>query len=352
VAPILTAGFILSLYSSAGCNFIDLSVGFVPNNAAWNQSRAELGLFYYYDNSTVVSDNKYQQTFHEGCVRYTDDFDDAIVSKDRTWKVARVMASIALSGSLLATITIWIIILSPVPVQCVWPGILLPTSMLAFIAEGSKFLFFDIALCRNAVWFPSGVDSLPEEAASCGLGPSAFVGIAAGSLHLVALLAVCMESPRKRKLNPDYGRNYDLTADEEALEASLPKNDVRDSYRGYMEEDPSMLEEDIYTAGPQESIISEVDAPSSNHTTSEGDNSTVSTDQKSNHSGSLKKSSGSKEAPYSSLDNNDVSPPPRVSESRIAVMSKMQLQSQNSGSSDLIATLVQDLDSSLAKDFK
>lgn len=363
VAPLVTTGFLLSFYSSVDCHFVDLNVGFTPNNVAWNRSRADLGLFYYYDNSTeaLVSDNKYRQTFHEGCVWYTDEFNDAIVARDRTWKVARVMAYIAVAGSLLATLCIWFILLTPVPVKCLWPGILLPSLMIAFIAEGSKFLFFDMTLCRNEVWFPSGSDSLPEEAVSCELGQSAFIGIAAGSLHMVALFAVCMKSPRKRKLDPTYAANCGSRIDDdEVIEATMRHEDhPRRGLGIYVGEDASMLDDDIYTAGsqtpyfdddfyteePQPSILS--DTPS-HRTASEGDSSTASTELKSQHSGSIKKP-GSIEKVTSSFisESNDRSHTSKVSESRIAVMSKLQLQSQDSGSSELIATLVQDLDQSL-----
>ena len=363
VAPIVTTGFLLSAYSSAGCHFIDLNVGFTPNNVAWNQSHADLGLFYYYDNSTeaLVSDNKYRQTLHEGCVWYTDEFNDAIVSKDRTWKVARVMAYIAVAGSLLATLSIWFILLTPMPVKCLWPGVLLPGSMLAFIAEGSKFLFFDLALCRTEVWFPSGADSLPEKADSCELGQSAYIGIAAGALHLVALLAVCMKSPKKRKLDPNYATNYGSRIDDdEVIEATMRHEDPRRSNGIYVGEDVSMLDDDIYTAGsqtpyfeddiygeePQPSILS--DTPSHRTASDDEVSSTGSTEQKSQLSGSIKKPASPENVTSSfKPESNNRSHPSKVSESRIAVMSKMQLQTQNSGSSELIATLVHDLDQSL-----
>jgi hypothetical protein len=265
VAPFITIGCVLSLYSSAGCNYIDLSVGFVPSNEAaivagnnnnyTSSDTLHLGFFFRNQhlhrhdiasiaanegdeeqqpkqierktategdaNKNNVKDNnintttsssysgrmnhRYREMFHEGCVWYDAAFEESIIARDRTWRVGRIIALIAGAASLSALVTIWSILLLPTPLGCVWPTILLPATMLSFIAEGSKFLLFDAAVCRNAMWYPSGVDSLPEVADDCAIGSSAYFGIAAAVLHFVSLLCVCLYAPEKRKLDPDFG---------------------------------------------------------------------------------------------------------------------------------------------------
>jgi hypothetical protein len=332
VAPIVTAGFFFSLYSSAGCQFIDLDVGFTPNNPAWNVSRAELGLFYYHDRSVSFGEETSNDIFYNGCIWYTNSFQEKIIDQDRTWKVSRVMAMIAVSSSLLVALTVWLIVLTPIPTECVWPGLLLPNTMLSFIAEGSKFLLFDIALCQNEVWFPSGVDSQPEAAESCGLGSSAFFGIAAGVTHLVALIAICWKTPKKRTLDPSYGLG-DQPEGGAAMDTSSYA--FHDDYRGVRKDpsvvaqDPSLLDEDIYTEGP---------SPTNN---------------------SLLLKAGDDSAPgYTSQDDDSSDPlteepvaeAPRISESRMAALSKMGAVAPEPSPQQMIEDLLSELDTSLAEE--
>jgi hypothetical protein len=229
----MTAACLLSLYSSSGCEFLELSVGFTPINAAMNQSEFNFGLFYYQPIVSAVAaaeeqegedhltkeENKLQEVLFGGCKAYTSAITADYIQKDRTWKVARIMAMIAAATAGIGSILAWSFVITPLSPNCAWPGILLPLVMIAFIAEGSKFLIFDIALCRNSLWLPSGVDSLPQSAESCELGTSALAGIAAGSLLLVVLLAVCLKVPEYRDLDPDYGVVY-ATGSEHDVEAA------------------------------------------------------------------------------------------------------------------------------------
>jgi hypothetical protein len=102
IAPIITSGCLLSLYSSFGCDFVRLEVGFTPSNQAWNQSSADLGLFYMY--TGYESDNKFEQNLLQGCSWYTDSFDYSFIDGDRTWKVARIMALISGAAGITATV--------------------------------------------------------------------------------------------------------------------------------------------------------------------------------------------------------------------------------------------------------
>jgi hypothetical protein len=242
VAPLITAACLLSLYSSSGCEFLELSVGFTPINAAMNQSEFNFGLFYYQpivsavadeeqegDDALTKEENNLKEVLYGGCKAYTSAITDDYIEKDRTWKVARIMAMIAAATAGIGSILAWSFVITPLSPNCAWPGILLPLVMIAFIAEGSKFLIFDIALCRNSLWLPSGVDSLPQSAESCELGTSALAGIAAGSLLLVVLLAVCLKVPEYRNLDPDYGIMYatgsELDVEAAAAAASFTNND-------------------------------------------------------------------------------------------------------------------------------
>jgi hypothetical protein len=205
VAPLLTSAAVLSLYSSVGCEYIQVQVGFTPSNQAWNESGSLSLGFWYLQKDDVIHDWILQQTFHEGCDWYSDLFEDNFIAKDRTWNVARIMALVSGIASTLSAFLVWMFCFSPLPANFFWPGLLLPVVMIAFIAEGSKFLLFDIGLCRSSVWLPSGVNSLPQPAISCSLGHSAIMCIVSGSLLLVGLLMVCLKVPVARELDPHFG---------------------------------------------------------------------------------------------------------------------------------------------------
>ena len=48
-------------------------------------------------------------------------------------------------------ITSWLFVISPLPVSLFWPGLLLPAVLVAFLAEGSKFLMFDTAVSYKTI---------------------------------------------------------------------------------------------------------------------------------------------------------------------------------------------------------
>jgi hypothetical protein len=81
---------------------VRVDVGFPPSNTAWNQSTVDIGLFFY--QSEEPETNKYLNTLFDGCRPYQGQFDNDFIQDDRTWKVARIMALIAGSAGIVATV--------------------------------------------------------------------------------------------------------------------------------------------------------------------------------------------------------------------------------------------------------
>ena len=79
-------------------------MGFTPSNEAWNQSTAELGLFYY--QTGVDNIDNIVGAVTDGCEWYGDDFSETFINEDRTWKVARIMGMISGIASLIAMVSI------------------------------------------------------------------------------------------------------------------------------------------------------------------------------------------------------------------------------------------------------
>ena len=96
-------------------------------------------------------------------------------------------------------------VFTPIPAGFFWPGVLLPSLIISFLCEGSKFLFLDASACRSALWYPSGTASLPQVAESCELGKTSYFAIAAAVCFFISLVLVCVVSPKKRELDEDFG---------------------------------------------------------------------------------------------------------------------------------------------------
>lgn len=103
--------------------------------------------------------------------------------------------------------TAWLFVFTPLPAGFFWPGVLLPALLIAFISEGSKFLFLDTAACRSDLWYPSGIDSQPQVAQSCQLGKTSYFAIAATTAFFASLVVVCIWSPKKRELDDNFGQD-------------------------------------------------------------------------------------------------------------------------------------------------
>jgi hypothetical protein len=179
------------------CHFLEVDVGFTPNNRAWNESELEVGFFSQYRPGVADQRSDYWSQLYDSCHQYSNTFEEEIIEMDQTWKAARMMSHIANLSGLLGAAMAWAIVAFPLPAGCLWPSLLLPCVILAFIGEGSKFLFVEVALCRQPIWLPTTAESVPTTAETCTLGWSAYACIVAGVLQGIGLLLVCMKTPRK-----------------------------------------------------------------------------------------------------------------------------------------------------------
>jgi len=367
VALVMTAACLLSVYSSTACEFVDLSVGFTPTNAAMNnQSQVLLGLFYYQPVVTlspqrdetastaaaaetdVAVTAPYLQLVREGCQPYTTDIESEYMNGDRTWRTARIMALIAAAAAALASLLAWSFCVTACLSSHAWGGILLPLTMIAFIAEGSKFLMFDISLCRNNLWLPTGVDSLPQSAQSCELGETAFFSIAAGALLLLSLSMVCLQSPEYRDLDPNFGVDFE---NQNGNQHDVESQDYRNVKAAEQQDETS-------TSFPaQESLMDDV------YTTMTGgpepsEQSGVWDDEEDSEVGPQLEEASLVLAPalFSKSDPGEkpaAAPPPHkqhVSESRLSkvaqIVAQMEQSSAAAGSEKVIADFVTDVNSS------
>ena len=102
VAPLVTVATFLDLYATIDCDFIKVDVGFIPANAAWNQSTASIGIFQY---SVYAEANLIDDLAVEGCTRFSQHFEASFVENDRTWEVTRIMAYISGISAIIASVS-------------------------------------------------------------------------------------------------------------------------------------------------------------------------------------------------------------------------------------------------------
>lgn len=203
VAPLVTCACLLDLYSSTGCDFIRLDIGFVPANDVWSDSQAELGLFSF--DSHQTDRNKWKRSFNNGCQLYSESFEAHFISSDPTWHVSQIMAYISGIASLVALSTAWLLTITPLPASFLWPGVLLPAVVLSMLAGAAKFIFFDTQICTEPLWFVDE-SSQPAAARSCEIGESSVFGIASVAAYFFCTILICFRSPQKRKLDENFGK--------------------------------------------------------------------------------------------------------------------------------------------------
>jgi hypothetical protein len=204
IAPLITCAAFFDLYSSSGCDFIRLDIGFVPVNEVWPGPTAYLGLFGY--DSFGVNEDKWKRSFNIGCVAYSSNFETHFVNEDQTWIITRIMAYISGCASLIAVATAWLLTITPLPASFFWPGVLLPASILAMFTGGAKFLFFDAKICTEELWFAEGAEAAVAPLA-CNMGDSAVYAVASVAAYFLCTILICVRSPTKRELDPHYGNN-------------------------------------------------------------------------------------------------------------------------------------------------
>jgi hypothetical protein len=221
VAPLITCAAFMDLYSSSGCDFIRLDIGFVPVNEVWEGDTAYLGLFSY--DTFEVNSNKWKRSFNNGCEAYSTNFVSMFIGADQTWQITRIMAYISGCASLVAVAMAWLLTITPLPASFFWPGVLLPASILSMLTGCAKFLFFDTQICTEELWFAEGADE-PVAPQSCNMGDSAVYAVASVAAYFLCTILICVRSPHKRDLDPNYGivsgPTTEVTVDSEETRAA------------------------------------------------------------------------------------------------------------------------------------
>lgn len=96
-------------------------------------------------------------------------------------------------------------------------------------------MLFDTEVCHSRLWSPGDTEYSPRKAESCSLGKSGIICIAATGLSFFNILLVCLKAPKKRRLDPEYGKRYYDSFEGDDDEHFVEEDSALDSY--YEEED-------------------------------------------------------------------------------------------------------------------
>lgn len=122
--------------------------------------------------------------------------------------MTQIIALVAGCAGCVATVTIWMMVITPLPSCFFWPGVLLPAVLIELLAGSARFLLFDSQVCHQDLWVPTGEGAVGQKAESCTLSSDSWVAIGTSILSLVNVLLICLRAPKRRKLNDEYGMQY------------------------------------------------------------------------------------------------------------------------------------------------
>lgn len=205
VAACITAAFLLDLYSSMSCEFLKVHV-----DTDTGESRGSAYIGIYFHQTGAFEDGQFGEYLAEGCQRYSDEFEATVVEGDRMWQATRYIGMVSAISGGIAAVTCWLLVFAPIPISCIWSGIILPLLFIAFVAGGLKFLFLDVKLCSAAIWYKSRTD--------CEFATTGFIAVAASVMFFLCVVMVCVHKP-KLMVPPNDSRQS--KSNEEASTANL-----------------------------------------------------------------------------------------------------------------------------------
>jgi hypothetical protein len=195
VAAIVTAACLLDLYSSMSCEFLQVSV---KTDDGSDRGSAFIGI--YLRQTGAFESGTFGEYLAEGCQPYSSLFVQNVIQEDRVWQATRYLGIISILSGGAAAILCWIFVVTPIPLGCLWRGLLLPLLLIAFLAEGLKFLFLDVNICNAPLWYTS------SNRTACELGTTAYFAIAAGVVFFVCPILICCYKPPFREIASSSGR--------------------------------------------------------------------------------------------------------------------------------------------------
>ena len=183
VAAAISIGCLLDLYSSMSCEFLQVHV-----ETDTGESRGSVHIGIYFHQTGAFENGAFGEYLAEGCQRYSDEFEENVIAQDKLWLTTRYIGMISAACGGVAAVACWLLVFTPLPIGCLWFGVILPLVFIAFLAEGLKFLFLDVKVCSAALWYTRSTD--------CEFATTGYIAIAASVVFFLCAVLVCVHRPK------------------------------------------------------------------------------------------------------------------------------------------------------------
>lgn len=181
LAVLLAVALVLSVAASLTCDFVIVTLGFVPDGYAGDEVGVALWSFQGPDGRC----QSFQDAYNLGGFSNGDDnYSHWFANGDTAWMIARCAAIVGFVFGAIALVCILINLCGDEPHLV---DVLAYTVIIALVSEAAKIgLFFCIDLCVSGnFWYSVELDEY-KGSTSCGMSPGAFVCIGSITLYFIS----------------------------------------------------------------------------------------------------------------------------------------------------------------------
>lgn len=241
LAVLLALALVLSIVASLYCDFLSVTLGFVPQGYAGDV----VGIALWSFEGPDMRCHSFRDAYELGGLSIGDEsYSNWIANGDIAWTVARVLA---MAGVVFGTIALVCMLLNLCENEPHVVDVLAYTVVIALVSEAAKLgLFFKIDLCVSAnFWHSNEIDEYMGS--TCGMSQGAFICI--GSMVVYFISGVLLILYCARPKIDDYNYDENSLAEMTATIAGKTLSTQATSFQRSQKSQPSAWTSDIRREG-------------------------------------------------------------------------------------------------------
>mmetsp|Transcript_48914 Transcript_48914/g.72692 ORF Transcript_48914/g.72692 Transcript_48914/m.72692 type:complete len:385 (+) Transcript_48914:435-1589(+) len=207
---LMTASLTFSLLSSFDCQFVQVNIGFVPQNdgqtmiatssssdtvrvGLWSCEVFNSGLCVYFSDANQLGNDVFVKS-----AEYENPYSKLLLNGDTGWIVSRFSAIVGASFGLIAVVSVWLLNFNIIRLSMWSIELLLNSTGAAIVCEGLKFImFFNIIPCNKEIWPQQeqqheqqllSTENYFHHAQSCSVDRGCYASIFACLCYLVSMI--------------------------------------------------------------------------------------------------------------------------------------------------------------------